>query len=101
MPTRHKQIFWNAITTIIQVIGTAAALFVLYRFLIRTIGVDGLGVWSLVLATTSVVTLANQGFSTSIVKFVAKYAALGQSDRISVLIETALLTVGGALGFVC
>ena len=53
-------------------------LFLLYRFLIRSIGVERLGVWSLVLATTSVVTLANQGFASSIVKFVAQYCARGR-----------------------
>ena len=98
---RQKQIFWNAATTIAQVIGTACALFVLYRFLIRSIGVERLGIWSLVLATTSVVTLANQGFSTSIVKFVAKYVACGEAESVSVLIQTALLSTAAALTVLC
>ena len=98
---KHKQIFWNAATTMLQVIGSAGSLFILYRFLIQTIGIEKLGIWSLVLATTSVVTLANQGFSTSIVKFVAKYAALNHEDKVCSLIETAILTVGGVLGILC
>jgi O-antigen/teichoic acid export membrane protein len=98
---KHKQIFWNAATTMVQVIGSAGSLFILYRFLIRTIGIEKLGIWSLVLATTSVVTLANQGFSTSIVKFVAKYAALNRPERVCSLIETAFLTIGGVLAVVC
>lgn len=98
---KQKQIFWNAATTMAQVIGTAGALFVLYRFLIRTIGLERLGIWSLVLATTSVVTLANQGFSTSIVKFVAKYSARGQPEDVSVLIQTAVLSTGFALAVIC
>src|SRR3984885_272074 len=97
---KHKQIFWNAATTMIQVVGSAVTLFVLYRFLIRTIGVERLGIWSLVLATTSVVTLANQGFSTSIVKFVAKYAALDRVEDLSVLIQTAVISVGATLAMV-
>lgn len=98
---KHKQIFWNAFTTMVQVVGSAVTLFILYRFLIRTIGVENLGIWSLVLATTSVVTLANQGFSTSIVKFVAKYAVLDDPSKVSVLIETALLTIGGLVTVLC
>jgi O-antigen/teichoic acid export membrane protein len=98
---KHKQIFWNAATTMVQVVGSAGTLFILYRFLIRTIGIEKLGIWSLVLATTSVVTLANQGFSTSIVKFVAKYAALDRKDSVCLLIETAILTVGVMLGLFC
>ena len=94
---KHKQILRNAATTLIQVIASAATLFFLYRFLIRAIGVQRLGIWSLVLATTSVVTLANQGFATSVVKFVAKYAALGRTADLSALIQTALISVGAAL----
>jgi O-antigen/teichoic acid export membrane protein len=94
---KRKQILLNAATTLVQVIGSAATLFFLYRFLIRAIGVQRLGIWSLVLATTSVVTLANQGFATSVVKFVAKYAALGRSEDLSVLIQTAIISVGAML----
>jgi O-antigen/teichoic acid export membrane protein len=94
---KRRQILLNAATTFVQVIGSAAALFWLYRFLIRSIGVERLGIWSLVLATTSVVTLANQGFSTSIVKFVAKYVAREEPERVSLLVQTALLSIGLAL----
>ena len=98
---KHQQLFWNAATTMAQVIGSAGTLFVLYRFLIRTIGIERLGIWSLVLATTSVVTLANQGFSTSVVRFVAKYAALGRPEKVCLLIETAILSIGGMLTIIC
>jgi O-antigen/teichoic acid export membrane protein len=94
---KRRQILLNAATTFGQVIGSALALFFLYRFLIRTIGVERLGVWSLVLATTSVVTLANQGFSTSIVKFVAKYAARDETEDVSTLIQTAVISVAVGL----
>jgi O-antigen/teichoic acid export membrane protein len=95
---KNRQVFLNAATTFAQVIGSAAALFFLYRFLIRTIGIEELGIWSLVLATTSVVTLANQGFSASIVKFVAKYAAWNRAEDVSVLIQTVVISMGLALG---
>ena len=98
---KNKTIFWNAATTIAQVIGSAAILFVLYRFLIRSIGVERLGIWCLVLATTSMITLANQGFSTSIVKFVAKYAAQGNRRTVAILIETAILTIAAPLTILC
>ncbi|HUC42312.1 MAG TPA: lipopolysaccharide biosynthesis protein [Candidatus Micrarchaeaceae archaeon] len=97
---KTRQILNNALSTFLQVIGSAAALFFLYRFLVRTIGVERLGIWSLVLATTSIVTLANQGFSTGIVKFVAKYAAREDTPRVSLLIETALVSMATAVGIV-
>jgi O-antigen/teichoic acid export membrane protein len=95
---KNRQVLLNAATTFAQVIGSAVALFFLYRFLIRTIGIEQLGIWSLVLATTSVVTLANQGFSASIVKFVAKYAAWNRAEDVSVLIQTAVISMGLSLG---
>jgi len=97
---KHRQIFLNALTTSIQVIASAAILFFLYRFLIRAIGMERLGIWSLVLATTSIVALAHQGFSTSIIKFVAKYAAREDSARVSLLIQTAVISVGVAVALI-
>ncbi|HKS66502.1 MAG TPA: lipopolysaccharide biosynthesis protein [Candidatus Acidoferrales bacterium] len=86
---KRRRILLNALTTSFQIACNAVILFFLYRFLVRSIGLDGLGIWSLVLATTSVVTLANQGFSTSIVKFVAKYAAREAATDVSALVQTA------------
>ena len=97
---KQKQILLNAISTFGQELVSAAVLFLLYRFLIRAIGIERFGVWSLVLATTSVVTLANQGFSTSIVKFVAKYAAQERPEHVSAIVQTALLSTGLALAVV-
>lgn len=95
-----RQIVFNALTTVGQTIVNAAVLFFLYRFLIRTIGIDRLGIWSLVLATTSMVTLANQGFGTSLVKFVAQYAARDRINDVSALMQTALISVCVALAVV-
>jgi O-antigen/teichoic acid export membrane protein len=97
---KHRQILLNALTTSIQVIASAAILFFLYRFLIRAIGMERLGIWSLVLATTSIVALAHQGFSTSIIKFVAKYAAREDCDQVSLLIQTAVISVGLAVAVI-
>ncbi len=94
---KSRQVVFNAATTFAQIACNAAILFFLYRFLVRAIGLDGLGIWSLVLATTSVVALANQGFSTSIVKFVAKYAARESPADVSALVQTAELSVALAL----
>jgi O-antigen/teichoic acid export membrane protein len=91
---KSRQVLLNALTTIAQELGSAVVLFLLFRFLIHTIGIERLGIWSLVLATTSVVNLANQGFSTSVVKYIAKYVAREQHADVSTLIETALISLG-------
>lgn len=96
----QRQLFLNAVSTSIQVIASAALLFFLYRFLIRSLGMERLGIWSLVLATTSIIALAHQGFSTSIIKFVAKYAARHDPVSVSLLIQTAVISVGLALAVI-
>jgi len=93
----RRQIILNALTTLGQTLAGATCLFVLYRFLIRAIGLERLGIWSLVLATTSVVFLANQGFAASVVKFVAKYTAREDSEQVSRLLQTSILAIGAVV----
>lgn len=83
----------NAIMAATQVIVVGLLLFALYRFLLKTIGVEKIGVWSLVLATTSVTRIAELGFSGSVVKFVSKYLAKHEEERAAEFIETAVNSV--------
>jgi len=92
--TQKRQVLINAIMSMTQVAITGGILFVLYRFLLKTIGIEQLGIWSLVLATTAVTQIANLGLSGSVVKFVAKYIARGENENVSGVIQTAFLSVG-------
>lgn len=91
---QKRQILINAIMSVVQIVVISVVLFILYRFLLNTIGVEQLGIWSLVLATTSVSQIANFGLSGSVVKFVAKYIARGEDERVSAVIQTATLSIG-------
>jgi len=91
---QKRQILINAIMSMAQVAMIGGILFVLYRFLLKTIGIEQLGIWSLVLATTAVTQIANLGLSGSVVKFVAKYVARGENENVSSVIQTAFLSVG-------
>jgi len=91
---QKRQILINAVMSIVQIFVIGIVLFILYRFLLNTIGVEQLGIWSLVLATTSVTQIANLGLSGSIVKFVAKYIARQENENVSEVIQTASLSVG-------
>ncbi len=91
---QKRQILINAIMSIVQIVIIGIVLFILYQFLLNTIGVEQLGIWSLVLATTSVTQIANLGLSGSVVKFVAKYIARRENENVSGVIQTAALSVG-------
>jgi len=97
---QKRQLFINAIMSLLQIVVVSAVLFILYRFLLNTIGVEQLGIWSLVLATTAVTQIGNLGLSGSVVKFVAKYVARGEPESVSAVIQTAVLSVGVFVGFI-
>ena len=78
---QKRQIILNAIMSFIQIMVISGVLFILYKFLLNTIGVEQLGIWSLVLATTAVTQIANLGLSGSVVKYVAKYIARKENHK--------------------
>ena len=88
-----RRLLINAIMSIVQVIVTSTVLFILYRFLLKTVGVEQLGILSLMIAITSVVQITNFGLSASVVKFVAKYTALKGNEQVSILLQTAIISL--------
>lgn len=97
---QRRQIIVNAVMVVTQIVVIGFVLFILYRFLLRTIGIEHLGIWSLVLATTSVTQIASFGLSGSIVKFVAKYTAREEADSVSKVIQTAAISVAVFVAFI-
>ena len=97
---QKRRLLINAIMSVVQVVVTSGILFVLYRFLIRTIGVEKLGIWSVVLSTSSVAGIANLGLSGSVVKFVAKYLARDEQKTVAIVIQTAIISVGIFCGLI-
>ncbi len=97
---QKKRVVINAIMSITQIVSITAILFILYRFLLNTLGIEKLGIWSLVLASTSVTQIASFGLSGSVVKFVAKYIARGEDKKVSGVIQTAAISAGVLMGIV-
>ncbi len=84
--------------SVVQVVLIGIAFFTLYKFLLVTIGVKQLGIWSLILSSASIAQVANFGLSGSVVKFVAKYTALKENQNVSNVIQTAALSLGSFVG---
>ena len=78
--------------TIMQVVVSSVILFFLYRYLLYTIGVAKLGVWSVVMATASASRMSELGISGSVVKFVAKYRAHSDVRSVSEVVQTAAIS---------
>lgn len=82
----------------LQIVVVSGILFVLYRFLLNTIGAEQFGIWSLVLAMTAVTQIADLGLSGGVVKFVAKYIARNENEKVSGIIQTVTMTIGIVVG---
>lgn len=83
----------NAIWNILEVVVSSIVLFILYRLILKHLGVAALGVWSLVLATTSLARVADLGAAGGLGRYVALSQARDESgDEALVYVETALLT---------
>lgn len=93
-----RRLFSNAVFSIAQVLISAVVLFVLYRYLIARLGAEQLGLWSLVLASTSLAKLSDMGLTFTVVKFVARYRALKQNDQACEVIQTAFVSIAVVLG---
>ena len=89
---QKRQLLNNSILSILQIIVISGTLLLLYRLLLNTIGIEQFGIWSTVLAISSVSQLTNLGLSGSIVKFTAKYIARKEPESISKVIQTAVLS---------
>lgn len=78
---------------VMQVFAIAATLFALYYFLMRVLGAEKIGLWSLVLATTSAAHLGGLGMTGGVVKFVSRYIALNERRTAAACVETAAVSV--------
>lgn len=97
---KKRRILVNALVSALQIIVTSITLFLLYRYLLEAIGVDRLGIWSVVLAISSVANVTNFGLSASTVKFVAKYLAKRDYENVAKVIETSTLSIAFISGVV-
>jgi len=89
-----RRVSLNVLTTVIQVVVTGVVFIFFYRYLLDRLGVEQLGVWSIVLATASVSRIGDFGLSAGVVRFVAQ--ALAKEDRLGAaeIVETVAITLG-------
>ena len=88
-----SKIHINATSSLIQVIISSIIIFISYKYLINILGIEKLGVWSLIVASVSILNIGNLGLSSTIVKYIAKYLVYDNREKISSIIQTSLITV--------
>lgn len=96
----NRRVLINAVMSVVQILAMSVLLWLLYRFLLRSIGVEMLGVWSLTLAAAVAARAGDLGFSASVVKYVASHLARGDEMRAARVVETAALSAGALTGLI-
>src|SRR5260370_15261941 len=80
----------NAIWSWISVVVTLAAGVLLAPYMIRKLGADGYGIWSLVFSVAGYYTLLDFGFRSAVITFTAREAAVKNYTSINEVLSTAL-----------
>src|ERR1700689_5648615 len=82
----------NSLYAVGEVVVSGLTLFLLYKRIVSALGVEALGVWSLVLATTSLGRIADIGAASGLSRFVAAAKARRDPARELIFVETAVIT---------
>ncbi len=91
----------NAVLAATQVVVGAAVLFVLFRFIVRVLGTEAIGLWSLVMAVTAAIRLGELGLGAGSIRFVPKQLARGAVQEAAAAASTATLSVAAFVLALC
>lgn len=96
--TYQRRLLVNATMSAVQVVVVGITFVVLYRYVLDSLGAGEFGVWAVVLATTSIGQIANLGLAAGAVKFVAQYLAREDRERLRLVVQTSVISLGVVLG---
>jgi len=90
----------NVIASVLQIVVSMIVMLIVYGVVLSDLGSEMLGIWSIVLASSSISKISEFGLSASVIKYVAKYKSQNDNEAIIEIISTALLSVGFVVGIV-
>ena len=83
--------FKNILANWVEILLSIASVFVLYPFLVGTIGEDQYGVWLLIVSITGYFQLLSLGVPLSTVRHISKYLANKEYDKVNEVIGSCLV----------
>lgn len=95
---RRRRALTNAVWSVAQVAATSGLYVALYAYLHRTVGLEMLGVWSVVMAWASANQVGSLGMGGGTAYFVPKYLARGERAYVAELVQTGILSTAVAIG---
>ena len=81
----------NVIANWAEIFFTIISVFVLYPFLVGTLGKEQYGIWLLITAVTGYLTLLHLGIPLATVRHISKYRAQGKTDDVNRVIGSSLV----------
>lgn len=93
-----KKLVSNVYISVIQVALSTIVIFILYKYLIKTLGADKFGLWSLITSVVSLANVVNLGFSASVTSYVAKFQANNEEDYSISFLETTFISAALIVG---
>jgi O-antigen/teichoic acid export membrane protein len=94
------RLFSNVSANIFQFAFSSITLFVLYKLVAIKLGLSLLGVWSVVIASTSIARLGEMGLAGSVTQHIAKDISDESSKKTAFTVETALLSAIGVVSLI-
>jgi O-antigen/teichoic acid export membrane protein len=92
-PSANRHTLFNIGSSLAQVTLSAVSLLVMYSLLLSALGPADLGIWSLVVATSSFTQIANLGLADTTTRQVARLSSAGEPMAAVISIETAAITM--------
>jgi len=88
-----KQTKKNVLFAASQIMITGVTLFILYKYLIDVLGIELIGVWSIVMAFSAFLRTGDFGFAGSIVKFISTSMTQNDLVKVNCIIKTSFTSV--------
>lgn len=98
---KNKSLQSNIYSNIARSLVGAVLLFVVYRHLLSSLGVEKFGVWSTIIAITSILRFGNLGIYSGFLRYLPIHMANDNRKLVANYIETALITILGIFIFIC
>ena len=91
----------NALYSLCRAIVAIVVLFLSYRLVVSTLGVEQLGLWALIMPIVALIRVAELGLSAAVLKHVSSYLAKNNLHQSKVAIDTSIVTVAVLNGIAC
>ncbi|MDE2595381.1 MAG: hypothetical protein KGL44_00740 [Sphingomonadales bacterium] len=90
----------NAAASLAQAAITTVTMFLMYRLLLRSLSIEEVGLWALVIGSTAVARLSDMGLGAGVLRFVAGDIAAGRHDAAASTITMGVICAAALVGTV-